>query len=118
MDQNNDETEKQELYKHELQKQELYRLGKFLDLCVEFSKLVATSQVGADLYRYAKVIDGSQLGFNCSSAAAIKKNIDINNFSNIKYRDLLEQLKASNIDFELLIDEKIKLNKYKQEDKE
>lgn len=96
-------------------KEDLYRLGKFLDLCIEFSKLVATTQVGADLYRYAKVIDTSQLGFNCHSAASIKKNIDINNFNDIKYRDLLEKLKASNIDFESLIDEKIKLNRLKEQ---
>ena len=94
---------------------DLYSLGEFLVQCVEISKLVTTSKVGADLYRYAKVIDTSDRGFNCSSAKAILKAIE-HNSRDPSYKLVLDKLKELDYDMNKLIDKKISNNKIKVTD--
>lgn len=74
--------------------QELYIAGKLAELSFEISKLITTEPALENAFRYAKTIDFSGKGFKCASAAAIKRSVDVQAFSDPKYAAGMKKIES------------------------
>lgn len=54
-----------------LMAQRLYVVGKILEKCIDITKQFQQSDQLQNIYRYSKIVDYSDKGFDCSNAKAI-----------------------------------------------